>query len=51
MLLQARYENGEPISDDAHRRRAADHARSQGHETTSTQLSWTIERIRRHPNC
>lgn len=48
LLLQARYENGEPLSD----RHIADELLTQlvaGHETTSTQLSWAIERIRRHP--
>lgn len=48
LLLQARYENGEPLSD----RHIADELLTQlvaGHETTSTQLSWAVERIRRHP--
>lgn len=48
LLLQARYDNGEPLSD----RHIADELLTQlvaGHETTSTQLSWAIERLRRHP--
>jgi cytochrome P450 len=48
LLLQARYENGEPISD----RHVADELLTlltAGHETTATTLAWTIERIRRHP--
>lgn len=48
LLLQARDENGEPLSD----RHIADELLTMlvaGHETTSTQLAWAIERIRRHP--
>lgn len=48
MLLQARYENGEPISD----RHVADELLTlltAGHETTATTLAWAVERIRRHP--
>ncbi|PQP50775.1 cytochrome P450 [Mycolicibacterium austroafricanum] len=48
MLLQARTENGEHIPD-AH---IADELVTMvvaGHETTATQLSWAIERLRRHP--
>jgi cytochrome P450 len=48
LLLQARYDNGEPISD----RHVADELLTlltAGHETTATTLAWTIERIRRHP--
>jgi cytochrome P450 len=48
LLLQARYENGEPISD----QHIADELLTMlvaGHETTSTQLAWAVERIRRHP--
>ncbi len=48
LLLQARYENGDPISD----RHVADELLTlltAGHETTATTLAWTIERIRRHP--
>ncbi len=49
LLLQARYEDGEPISDG----HIGDELLTMlvaGHETTSTQLAWTIERIRRHPD-
>lgn len=49
LLLQARYDNGEPISDS----HIADELLTMvvaGHETTATQLSWTIERLRRHPD-
>lgn len=49
LLLAARYDNGEPISD-AH---ISDELLTMvvaGHETTATQLSWTIERLRRHPD-
>ena len=49
MLLQARYENGEPMSDQY----IVDELLTMlvaGHETTSTQLAWAVERIRRHPD-
>ena len=48
LLLAARYENGEPISD----RHVADELLTlltAGHETTATTLAWAVERIRRHP--
>jgi cytochrome P450 len=48
VLLQARYENGEPISD----RHIADELMTlvaAGHETTASQLGWAVERLRRHP--
>jgi cytochrome P450 len=48
VLLQARYENGEPIPD----RHIADELLTlvaAGHETTASQLAWTVERLRRHP--
>jgi cytochrome P450 len=48
LLLQARYENGEPISD----RHIADELLTfvaAGHETTASQLGWAVERLRRHP--
>lgn len=48
LLLRARYEDGSPISDE----HIADELLTllvAGHETTSAQLSWAIERIRRHP--
>lgn len=49
LLLQARYDNGEPMPDSY----ILDELLTMlvaGHETTSTQLAWTIERIRRHPD-
>jgi len=48
LLLQARYENGEPISDG----HIADELLTlvaAGHETTASQLGWAVERLRRHP--
>src|ERR1700742_3890199 len=48
LMLQARYEDGSPISDD----HIADELLTllaAGHETTATTLAWTVERIRRHP--
>jgi cytochrome P450 len=48
ILLQARYENGEPISD----RHIADELLTlvaAGHDTTASQLAWAVERWRRHP--
>jgi cytochrome P450 len=48
MLLQARYDNGEPISDQD----IADELLtlvSAGHETTGSELAWAVERLRRHP--
>jgi cytochrome P450 len=47
LLLQARYENGEPISDG----HVADELLTlvaAGHETTASQLAWAVERLRRH---
>ena len=47
-LLQARYEDGEPISDG----HIADELLSligAGHESTAAQLAWAVERLRRHP--
>ena len=47
-MLQARYEDGSPISDD----HIADELLTllaAGHETTATTLAWTVERLRRHP--
>jgi cytochrome P450 len=49
LLLQARYDNGEPIPD----RHIADELLTlvvSGHETTSSALAWTVERLRRHPS-
>ncbi len=48
LLLQARYEDGEPISDG----HIADDLLTlvaAGHETTASQLAWAVERLRRHP--
>jgi cytochrome P450 len=48
MLLQARFESGDPISDG----HVADELLTllaAGHETTATTLAWTVERLRRHP--
>lgn len=48
LMLQARYEDGEPISDD----HVADELLTllaAGHETTATTLAWAVERLRRHP--
>jgi cytochrome P450 len=47
-MLQARYDDGSPISDD----HVADELLTllaAGHETTATTLAWTVERLRRHP--
>lgn len=48
LLLQARYEDGSPISDG----HVADELLTllaAGHETTATTLAWAMERLRRHP--
>lgn len=48
LLLQARDEEGEPLSD----RELRDELVTllvAGHETTATSLAWTLERITRHP--
>lgn len=48
VLLQARYDDGEPIADSD----IADELLTlvtAGHETTSTALAWAVERLRRHP--
>jgi cytochrome P450 len=48
LLLQARYENGEPIPD----RHIADELLTlvaSGHETTASALAWAVERLCRHP--
>ncbi|MFI2281008.1 cytochrome P450 [Nocardia beijingensis] len=49
MMLQARYDDGSAMS----RGEIADELLTlltAGHETTATTLSWTIERLRRHPD-
>jgi cytochrome P450 family 138 len=48
LLLQARYEDGEPMT----RQHIADELLTllaAGHETTATTLAWAFERVRRHP--
>ncbi|WP_102145265.1 cytochrome P450 [Mycobacterium hubeiense] len=48
LMLQARYDDGSPISDG----HVADELLTllaAGHETTATTLAWAIERLRRHP--
>ncbi|WP_372789914.1 cytochrome P450 [Paraconexibacter sp.] len=48
MLVQARYEDGDELSQDA----ISDQLLTllvAGHETTAGSLAWTIERLRRHP--
>jgi cytochrome P450 len=48
LLLQSRYEDGEPMS----HREVADELLTllaAGHETTATTLAWAVERLRRHP--
>jgi cytochrome P450 len=48
LLLQARHEDGSPMSD----RELRDELMTlliAGHETTATSLSWAIERLLRHP--
>jgi cytochrome P450 len=48
LLLQARYEDGQSISDG----HIADELLTlvaAGHETTASQLAWAVERLRRHP--
>jgi cytochrome P450 len=49
LLVQARYDNGEPIPD----RHIADELLTlvaSGHETTGSALAWAVERLRRHPS-
>jgi cytochrome P450 len=48
LLLQARDENGEPLPD-RHLANELLTLLAAGYETTSTQLSWAVERLRRHP--
>jgi cytochrome P450 len=48
LLLQARYEDGEPITDE----HIADELLTllgSGHETTASSLAWAVERLSRHP--
>ena len=48
LLLQARDEDGEPLSDKELRDELVTLLVA-GHETTATSLAWTLERITRHP--
>lgn len=48
LMLQARYDDGSPISD-GHIADELLTLLAAGHETTATTLAWTIERLRRHP--
>ena len=49
MFCQARYEDGEPMSDEAIRDEVMTLLLA-GHETTATSLAWAFERILRHPD-
>jgi cytochrome P450 len=49
MLLEARTEDGEPLSDDELRDQLVTLLVA-GHETTATAMSWAIERVLRHPH-
>jgi hypothetical protein len=48
LLLQARYENGEPMPD-PHIADELVTLLNAGHETTSVAMAWAVERLRRHP--
>jgi cytochrome P450 len=48
MFCQARYEDGEPMSDEAIRDELMTLLLA-GHETTATSIAWAFERILRHP--
>ncbi len=48
MLLQARHEDGSPMSDDELRDELVT-ALVAGHETTASQLAWALERLAREP--
>jgi cytochrome P450 len=49
MLLQARHEDGSPMTDEELRDELMTLLVA-GHETTATALAWTIERVVRHPH-
>jgi cytochrome P450 len=49
LLLQARHEDGSPMSDQELRDELMTLLVA-GHETTATALAWTIERVVRHPH-
>jgi cytochrome P450 len=49
IMVQARYDDGQPVSRD----QIADQLATllaAGHETTATTLAWVVERLRRHPD-
>jgi cytochrome P450 len=48
LLLAARYDDGQPISD-SHVADELFTLLAAGHETTATTLAWAVERLRRHP--
>ena len=48
LMLQARYDDGSPISD-GHIADELLTLLAAGHETTATTLAWAVERLRRHP--
>jgi cytochrome P450 len=48
MMLQARYDDGTAMAHDDIRDELFT-LLAAGHETTATQLAWTVERLRRHP--
>jgi cytochrome P450 len=49
LLLQARYDDGEPMADSELRDELMTLLVA-GHETTATSLAWTLERLVRHPD-
>jgi cytochrome P450 len=49
LLLQARYEDGDPISDE-HITDELLTLLGSGHETTASSLAWAFERLRRNPD-
>ena len=48
LLIQARYDDGEPLDDDEIRDQLITLLLA-GHETTATGLAWAFERLMRHP--
>jgi cytochrome P450 len=48
LLVQARYDDGEPLGDDEIRDQLITLLLA-GHETTATGLAWALERLMRHP--
>ena len=49
MLLQARHEDGSPMSDEELRDELMTLLVA-GHETTASSLAWAVERLVRHPD-